>query len=149
VALTTDARSAIISTAGHLMNASGSGKTLLALDASRVRVNPRLLSPLPPASADATYRVTIGGAATREEAEEYAKEIRKVVSEDTQVTYDTDTKTWGLAVGPKRPREEAEELQARLEAAGLDATIDGPPPAMASQHSTPAPANRSTSLAVA
>ena len=141
VALTTDARSAIISTTGHLMNASGSGKTLLALDTSRVRVNPRLLSPLPPGNAEPTYRVMIGGAATREEAEEYAKEIRKVASEDTQATYDTDTKTWGLAVGPKRPREEAEELQARLEAAGLDATIDGPPPAMASQHSTPAPAN--------
>ena len=141
VALTTDARSAIISTTGHLMNASGSGKTLLALDTSRVRVNPRLLSPLPPGNAEPTYRVMIGGAATREEAEEYAKEIRKVASEDTQATYDTDTKTWGLAVGPKRPREEAEELQARLEAAGLDATIDGPPPAVASQHSTPAPAN--------
>ena len=146
VALTTDARSAIISTTGHLMNASGGGKTLLALDTSRVRVNPRLLSPLPPASAEATYRVMIGGAVTREEAEDYAKDIRKVVSEDTQATYDTDTKTWGLAVGPKRPREEAEELQARLEAAGLDATIDGPPPAVASQHSTPAPANSSAPI---
>src|SRR5918996_6485873 len=38
VALTTDARSAIISTTGHLMNASGNGKTMLALDTSRVRV---------------------------------------------------------------------------------------------------------------
>ena len=46
VALTTDARSAVISTTGHLMNASGSSKTLLALDTSRVRVDPRLLSPL-------------------------------------------------------------------------------------------------------
>src|ERR1051326_6719295 len=44
-ALTTDARSAVISTTGHLMNASGSGTTMLALDTSRVRVNPRLLSP--------------------------------------------------------------------------------------------------------
>jgi hypothetical protein len=47
VALTTDARSAVISTTGHLMNASGGGSTLLALDTSRVRVDPRLLSPLP------------------------------------------------------------------------------------------------------
>src|SRR5215203_4787139 len=49
VALNTDARSAVISTAGHLMNASGGGTTLLALDTSRVRVDPRLLSPLPAA----------------------------------------------------------------------------------------------------
>src|SRR5688572_16012546 len=46
VALTTDARSAVISTSGHLMNASGGGKTLLALDTSRVRVDPRMLSPV-------------------------------------------------------------------------------------------------------
>src|SRR5687767_8647526 len=46
VALTTDARSAVISTTGHLMNASGNSKTLLALDTSRVRVDARLLSPL-------------------------------------------------------------------------------------------------------
>src|SRR5215510_9262976 len=49
-ALTTDARSATISTTGHLMNASGGGTTLLALDTSRVRVDPRLLSPLPATS---------------------------------------------------------------------------------------------------
>src|SRR5689334_1782684 len=47
VALTTDARSATISTTGHLMNASGGGTTLVALDTARVRVDPRLLSPLP------------------------------------------------------------------------------------------------------
>src|SRR5262245_44193608 len=50
VALTTDARSATISTTGHLMNASGGGTSLVALDTSRVRVDPRLLSPLPVAS---------------------------------------------------------------------------------------------------
>jgi peptidoglycan hydrolase-like amidase len=128
VALTTDARSAQISTTGHLMNASGGGSTLLALDTSRVRVDPRLLSPLSTSNDAATYRVIVGGAATREETEEFAKEIRKLTNEDAQAAYDTETKTWGLAVGPKRPREEAEELRARLEAAGLDATIEGRPP---------------------
>src|SRR6185369_15289273 len=51
VALATDARSATISTTGHLMNASGA-TSLVALDTSRVRVDPRLLSPLPAASDD-------------------------------------------------------------------------------------------------
>ena len=129
VALTTDAGSAIISTTGHLMNASGNGKTLLALDTSRVRVNPRLLSPLSAADDGAgLYRVIVGGAATREEIEESEKEIQKLTNEDAHTVYDTVTKTWGLSIGDKpHPREQAEELQARLEAAGFDAKIDGPP----------------------
>ena len=137
VALTTDAGSAIISTTGHLMNASGKGKTLLALDTSRVRVNPRLLSPLSAADNDAgLYRVIVGGAATREEIEESEKEIQKLTNEDAHTVYDTVTKTWGLAIGDKpHPREQAEELQARLEAAGFDAKIDGPP---ATAQSSPA-----------
>lgn len=126
VALTTDARSAVISTTGHLMNASNGGKTMLALDTSRVRVNPRLLSPLPAANDDAMFRVMVAGAASHEEAEDTGKQIEKVSSEDTQEAFDTETKTWAVVVGPKRSREEAEELRARLESEGFDATIDGP-----------------------
>ncbi|HKY43804.1 MAG TPA: SpoIID/LytB domain-containing protein [Pyrinomonadaceae bacterium] len=137
VALTTDARSAVISTSGHLMNASGNGKTLLALDTSRVRVDPRLLSPVSTAKDGAEYRVIVGGAATREEIEESEKEIQKLTNEDAHTVFDTVTKTWGLAIGDKHPREQAEELRARLEAAGFDAKIDGPPAAAVSQ-STPA-----------
>src|SRR6185295_18144167 len=44
VALNTNARAALISTSSRLMNASG-GNTLVALDTSRVRVEPHLLSP--------------------------------------------------------------------------------------------------------
>ena len=127
VALTTDARSAVISTAGKLMNASGTGKTLLALDTSRVRVDPRLLSPASSTNDEAVYRVMVSGAATRDETEELEKEIQKLTNEDGHTGYDTETKTWGVVVGSKRPREEAEELRARLEAAGYEATIDGPP----------------------
>ena len=126
VALTTDARSAVISTTGHLMNASGGGTTMLALDTSRVRVNPRLLSPLPTANDDALFRVMVAGAASHEEAEDSAKQIEKLAGEDTQEAFDTETKTWSVVVGPKRSREEADELRARLEDEGLDATIDGP-----------------------
>ena len=126
VALTTNARSAVISTTGHLMNASGGGTTMLALDTSRVRVNPRLLSPLPAANDDALFRVMVAGAASHEEAEDSAKQIEKLAGEDTQEAFDTETKTWSVVVGPKRSREEADELRARLEDEGLDATIDGP-----------------------
>jgi len=126
VALTTDARSAVISTTGHLMNASDGGTRMLSLDTSRVRVNPRLLSPLPAASDDAQFRVMVAGAASHEEAEDSGKQIEKLSGEDTQEAFDTETKTWSVVVGPKRSREEAEELRARLESEGLDATIEGP-----------------------
>jgi len=128
VALTTSARSAVISTTGHLMNASGGGSRLMALDSSRVRVDARMLSPLPVNNSEAVYSVmAVSGAASREEAEENEKEIQKISGDDAHVTYDSETKTWGLIVGSKRPREEAEEVLARLEAAGIDATIEGPP----------------------
>src|SRR5688500_7538437 len=141
VALTTAARSATISTTGHLMNASGSSKTLLALDTSRVRVDPRLLSPLSSTNNDAAYRVIVGGAASREETDEYEKQVQKISNEDAHAAYDTETKTWGLVIGSGRSREEAEELRARLEAAGLDATIDGPPIKVATSTPTSASGN--------
>jgi stage II sporulation protein D len=108
------------------MNASDGGKTMLALDTSRVRVNPRLLSPLSAANDDALFRVLVAGAASHEEAEDSGKQIEKLSGEDTQEAFDTETKTWSVVVGPKRSREEAEELRARLEAEGLDAAIEGP-----------------------
>lgn len=128
VALATDARSAVISTTGHLMNASGGGSTLLALDTSRVRVDPRLLSPVVSANENSGYRVIVGGAVTREEAEANEKEIQKVTGEDAHVAFDTETRTWGMVVGTRHPREEAEELRARLETAGIDATVEGQDP---------------------
>ena len=136
VALTTDARSATISTTGHLMNASGGGTKLLAMDTSRVRIDPRLLSPLPRTIENAGYRVLAGGAATREEAEENEKEIQKITNLDAHAAFDTETKTWGMFVGGKLPREEAEELRARLEDAGISATIEGRDPQAIAQNST-------------
>jgi len=127
VALTTSARSAVISTTGQLMNASGGGSKLVALDTGRVRVDPRLLSPLPSNNEEALYRVVLARAVSREEAEENDKQIRKLTGEDTDTTFDTETKTWALVLEDKRPREEAEEMVARLESAGIDATIEGPP----------------------
>ena len=125
VALSTDSRSAVISTTGHLMNASGGSSTMLALDSSRVRVDPRLLSPSAKVDDDDKYRVIVAGATSHDEADELGKEIEKLVGEDTDETFDTETKTWGVAVGSKRSREEAEELSARLESAGFDATVQG------------------------
>lgn len=125
VALTTDARSAVISTTGHLLNASGSSSTLLALDTSRVRVDPRLLSPLSPTNDTNAFKVIVSGAATHDEAEDLEDVIEKLTNEDGHSALDTETKTWGVVVGSTHPRAEAEELRARLEAAGFDARVQG------------------------
>jgi len=146
VALTTDARSAVISTTGHLMNASGTGKTLVALDTSRVRVDPRLLSPVSATNKDGGFRVTVGGATTRQEAEDNEKEIQKITDQDAHAAFDTETKTWGMFVGGKLSREEAEELRARLEAAGFDATIEGQQPATLAQRDTSTQSNNPVRL---
>ncbi|HKG46461.1 MAG TPA: SpoIID/LytB domain-containing protein [Pyrinomonadaceae bacterium] len=138
MALSTDARSAVISTSGHLMNASGGGTTLAALDTSRVRVDPRLLSPMAAQPDDGGFRVLAGGAATREEAEENEKEIQKITGEDAHAAFDTETKTWGMFVGGKLSREEAEELRARLETAGIDATVEGQQTQTVTQKQSPA-----------
>jgi stage II sporulation protein D len=125
VALSTDSRSAVISTTGHLMNASGGESTMLALDSSRVRVDARMLSPSSNFNTDANYRVIVAGATSHAEADDIGDEIKKLIGEDTDEAFDTETKTWGVAVGSKRSREEAEELSARLEAAGFNAEVKG------------------------
>lgn len=123
IALATDARSATVSTHGILMNASDFGRSLIPLDVARLRLEPRLLSPLPAVSNEDAFRLQIGGAASRAEAEQKAREIRETIGEDSQVSFDAELKTWGLLVGRRRSRVEAEELAARLNDAGYDANV--------------------------
>ena len=112
MALATNVRAATVSTNGHLLNASDDDTKLVALDVTRVRLEPRLLSPLPAAAVDDDeFRLRIAGSSSREDAEEKAKEVREAIGEDSQVVFDTDTKTWGLLVGGRRPQIEAEELR--------------------------------------
>lgn len=123
VALATDVRSATISTNGHLLNATDVATTLVALDVSRVRLEPRLLSPLPATESADGYRIQIAGLPTKADAEQKSRDVREASGEDSQIAYDTETKTWGLLVGGRRSQIEAEGVRARLEDAGIDATI--------------------------
>ncbi|HAF24516.1 MAG TPA: hypothetical protein DCK93_16700 [Blastocatellia bacterium] len=123
VALATDARSATISTSGHLMNATDMATTLVALNVPRVRVEPRLLSPLPAVENEATYQLRIAGLSSRTEAEQKSRDVREASSLDSQVALDSETKTWTLLIGPRGPRAEAEELRTRLEESGFDASV--------------------------
>ena len=123
IALATGARSAVISTIGKLMNASEGQSTLIALNTSRVQVEPRLLSPIPAKTTEDSFQLTTAASTTRDEAEQLAHDVKKLTGEDTRVIYDTEAKTWGLLIGESLSREEAEELRARLEDSGFDATV--------------------------
>lgn len=122
VALATDARSATISTSGQLMNASDVASTLVALDVSRVRVEPRLLGP-PIVETEALYRLQIAGLPSRADAEQRSREVHEATRAESQVAYDVPSKAWGLLIGSRGPRNEVEELGARLEEAGFSAKI--------------------------
>ncbi len=135
VALATNVRSATVSTTGRLMNASDLGSTLIPLDIARVRLEPRLLSPLPPINVENSYRLAVGGAASRAEAEQKSREVKEAVGEDSQITVDAETKTWGLIVGNRFSRAEAEELNERLNDAGFDARVFQSSLALSSQSS--------------
>ena len=123
VALATDVRSANISTSGQLMNATDVATTLVALNVARVRVEPRLLAPVV-VSDESMYRVQIAGLASRGEAEQKSKEIREIANEDSQLAYDTETKTWSLLVGSmRRTRDDADSVRSRLEEAGFAVAV--------------------------
>ncbi|HKB65294.1 MAG TPA: SpoIID/LytB domain-containing protein [Pyrinomonadaceae bacterium] len=124
VALATDVRSAIVSTSGHLLNASEDGPAPVALDVARVRLEPRLLSPPPLTNIVDAFRIQISGLSARDDAEQKSKEVQEASGEQSQIVFDAETKTWGLVIGSSRPQLEAEELRARLESAGLDATVE-------------------------
>jgi stage II sporulation protein D len=78
---------------------------------------------LPPITSENSFRLQVAGAASREEAEQKAREIKELIDEDSQITFDAETKAWGLLVGARRSRAEAEQLSERLNDAGFDANV--------------------------
>jgi stage II sporulation protein D len=122
VALATDVRSASISTTGHLTNATDIANTMVALEVARVRVEARLLSPLPPTTEE-SFRLSLAALSSKAEAEQKAREIKEATNEDSQITQDNETKTWGLLIADHYSQQEAEELRARLLDAAIDTTV--------------------------
>ena len=109
IALATDVRAATVSTNAGLMSATDFAQTFVPLDVARVRVESRLLSPLP--VLDENFGLRIAGLGSRGQADAQAKLIREATAEQSQVVLDVETETWGLLVGPRRSREDAEMAQ--------------------------------------
>lgn len=122
IGLSTNSRSVAISTSGQLFSTTGLNAPPTPLNVARVRIEPRALSPLPPA-ASSGFRVEIAGAATRVDADRATEEIRTQTGETPVVSYDNTTKTWKLLVGADLSRDEAEDLRTRIEEAGFTSAI--------------------------
>lgn len=123
IGLASDVRSATVSTNGHLMSATDIATTLIPLDVARVRLEAHLLSPLNATNETESFRLKLAGLSSRAEADNKAKAIRETTSDESQIAFDSETKMWGLLVGPRRSRDDAEEARARLEEAGFEVTI--------------------------
>ena len=124
-ALSTDSRSAVISTTGHLMNASGGGSTLLALDSSRVRVDPRLLSPSARVNDDAAYRVIVVGATSHAEADDIGDEIEELLARTTTRRSIRKRRRGAWRSGRNVRVKKRRSWSARLENAGFNASVQG------------------------
>lgn len=145
IALATDVRSATVSTNSQLLSATDLAQTFVPLEVTRVRLESRLLSPMPAPSSviDENFAVKMTGLSTRALAESQGKLIREATDEQSQIVLDVDTQMWGLLIGPKRSREAAEIAQMRLDDAGFTTTVvDLTPPSSQPQPapSKPAPA---------
>jgi stage II sporulation protein D len=119
VGLATGAHAATISTNGQLLDASDDNAAPAPLAASRVRLEPHLLAPLPAPVADNACRVELAGLPTRDDALRVSQEIRALTVDECEIAYDATTRNWNLRIGPPRPQDEAEELRARLEEGGF------------------------------
>ncbi|MEJ7615952.1 MAG: hypothetical protein WKF30_03010 [Pyrinomonadaceae bacterium] len=90
------------------------------LASSRVRLEPRRLSPLslPPPKQNRAF-LEIAHILAKETCDAAVREIKEVTGEKATVTVDGATQTWRVAASlPSLPHAEIEELRARLESAG-------------------------------
>ncbi|MDQ1559843.1 MAG: stage sporulation protein [Pyrinomonadaceae bacterium] len=150
IGLSTSARSVTISTSGQTLSVlqmqPGETNAPAALAVSRVRIEPRMLTPLPaPRTADegGLFRVEIAAVTSEAQAAEIAREVRESTGETPEVVRDATAATWRVRVGLPALRAEAEELRTRLEEAGVAAVslVAMQPPAVGSQETAARPSS--------
>lgn len=121
IALSTAAGAATISTTGHLLKASELDLTPQLLEATRVRVESRLLSPIKQPT-NQSYDLGIARSLSREEADRLVDTVHELTGETGRAVADADK--WQVIVS-KQSREDAEAATAKLEEAGFEvATVD-------------------------
>jgi peptidoglycan hydrolase-like amidase len=127
IGLSTSARSVTISTAGQTLSVlreqPGETSAPVALPVARVRIEPRMLMPLPAPRADENelFRVEIASVTSQAQAESIAREVRELTGEAAEVVREAGASIWRVRAGVPSVRADAEEFRTRLEEAGIAA----------------------------
>jgi stage II sporulation protein D len=100
-------------------NEMGATVAPVPLGVARVRIEPRVLAPLPASPAGGMYRVEIAAVSEEGEARRIARQAEGLTGEAAEVESDERTRAWRVRVGAPLARADADELRARLEEAGV------------------------------
>ena len=120
IALSTSTRAATVSTTASLLNASDFGTQPQPLEATRVRVESRFLSPSRPAS-DHTYDIELGQSLTREESDKLVQQVRELSGEQAR-SVSAKSDKWRVIIS-KPSLDEAEDALEKLDDLGFDGRI--------------------------
>src|SRR6266567_4906184 len=116
VALATDVRSATVSTAAHLVNASE--LNVVPLEASRLRVEARTPSPHPVVN-DTSFDIVLARDLSRDEAHRLIALVKQKINEDGRAISETTRNKWRVVIS-ETSREANEQASAKLEEAGFE-----------------------------
>ncbi len=116
VALATDVRSATVSTAAHLVNASE--LNVVPLETSRLRVEARTPSPHPVVN-DMPFDIVLARDLSRDEADRLIALVKQKINEDARAISETPQNKWRVVIS-ETSRDENEQASAKLEEAGFE-----------------------------
>ena len=117
IALSTDTRAATISTTARLLNASEFNSATQPLEATRVRIESRMLSPTRQAN-DRAYDIEIARSLSREDADRMVASVHQLTGEAANSVAESADK-WTVVI-TKQSRAESEVVAAKLDDAGFE-----------------------------
>src|SRR6266567_2470118 len=115
VALATDVRSATVSTAAHLVNASE--LNVVPLEASRLRIEARTPSPHP--VNNTRFDIVLARDLSRDEADRLIALVKQKINEDARAISETPQNKWRVVIS-ETSRDANEQASAKLEEAGFE-----------------------------
>ena len=118
IALSTGMGGATISTTARLLSVSEFTDEAQPLDATRVRVESRMLTPSRQL-ADHAYDLEIARSLPREDADRLIESIRQTAGEEARAVVEDDLNKWKVVI-TKQSKAETEEATAKLDDAGFE-----------------------------
>lgn len=117
IALSTNARTATISTTAQLLNASEINAQPQVLETANVRIEPRILSPQ---QTSQNIEIQLAKSLSRDEADRLIESVRQLTEEEARAVAEPEDK-WRVIV-VKQSVEDTDLAVAKLEAAGFETT---------------------------